>query len=86
MKTWAEARKLIHPLPAGIRTEAVELDFLAVSAPCVACGDLAETGYRGHPFHILCTVELAIYLELVKRGAAPPLAPFGLPPGEHPVA
>lgn len=72
MRNWEEARRSIYPLPGGVTTQRVPLEFIA-PAPCVACGDTAETGYAGRPFHMICAIELAFYIELVKRGERPML-------------
>lgn len=69
MLTWEEARASIYPLPAA--TVAVDLDWL--EGTCVACGEPAMTGYRGRPIHAICAIELAFYVELVKRGERPPV-------------
>lgn len=78
---WERARRSLYPLPHGITTQPVDLDYLRIPAPCVACGDISELAYRGTPFHAICAIELAFYVELVKRGdrAAIPLPPLALP-------
>jgi hypothetical protein len=64
---WEAARARLREVGIRGTTEPVDLDWCD-PAPCVACGDPAETAYRGRPFHILCTVELGFYLLAVKRG------------------
>jgi hypothetical protein len=82
---WEQARRAIRPVSklGPFTTEPVELEELAAEAPCVACGELAWTAYRGWPFHVLCTLELAIYLVAVRRGLAPALPPFDRPALPH---
>lgn len=71
MLTWEEARASIYPLPSA--TVAVDLDWLVLNEPCVACGEDAQTAYRGRAIHAICAIELAFYVELVKRGERPPV-------------
>lgn len=62
----------------GLTTERISLDRLQVEAPCVACGEMAGTAYRGTPLDTVCAVEVGFYAAAVKRGLLPPELLAGL--------
>lgn len=62
----------------GLTTEPIPLDWLRVDAPCVACGEMAGTAYRGAPLDTVCAVEVGFYAAAVKRGLLPPELLAGL--------
>jgi hypothetical protein len=75
---WEAARKVLYPLPAGIKSGKIPLEWLhGETQPCVACDDPAMTGYihagQLRPLHAICAMELGLYAAMVReRRIAPP--------------
>lgn len=73
MKDWQAARTALRAVMQrqGLTTERIPLDWLSVEAPCVACGQMAGTAFRGQPLDTICAVEVGFYAAAVKAGLMP---------------